>query len=85
MDPMRYRSELADLLADSPLTDSDVIRDIREFLMAGEFRLAFDTMCSWIYEDDLQISAEYYGRLVRASEAMGASQLVERIRELVDE
>ena len=85
MDTMRYRSELESLLADSPLSDPDVIRSVRELLEAGEYALAFDTMCSWIYEDDLRISLSYHGRLLRASEVMGSERLVERIRELVSE
>ncbi len=85
MDSMRYRSEIEGLLADSPLSDPEVISDIRELLEAGEYALAFDTMCSWIYEDDLRISLSYYGRLVRASEIMGSKRLVGNIRELVSE
>ncbi|MER7855907.1 MafI family immunity protein [Streptomyces bacillaris] len=82
---MRHRSEIEVLLADSPLSDPEVIRDIRELLEAGEYAPAFDTMCSWIYEDDLRISLSYYGRLMRASEIMGSKRLVGAIRELLSE
>ncbi|PSL52637.1 hypothetical protein B0I31_112106 [Saccharothrix carnea] len=85
MDPMRYRVELESLLEDSPLSDPGVIGDVRGLLDAGEYALAFDTMCSWIYEDDLLVGLSYYERLARMSEVMGSERLVERIRELVSE
>lgn len=83
MDDSQYGSEIEALLSDSPLTNDAVIRDVRELLDAGEFGLAFDTMCSWIYEDDLPISEEYHSRLVRTSETMGSAALVENMRELM--
>ncbi|MFE6614019.1 MafI family immunity protein [Amycolatopsis sp. NPDC057786] len=83
MDDSQYGSEIEALLSDSPLTNDAVIRDVRELLDVGEFGLAFDTMCSWIYEDDLPISEEYHSRLVRMSETMGSAALVENMRELI--
>ncbi|MEE1838447.1 MafI family immunity protein [Streptomyces sp. NPDC007076] len=83
VEPMQYRSEIEGLLKDSPLSDPDVIRSVQELLEAGEYALAFDTMCSWIYEDDLQISHAYHERLFQASKTMGSERLVENIRKLV--
>ncbi|WP_257902857.1 MafI family immunity protein [Saccharothrix obliqua] len=80
---MWYRPLLDGLLADSPLTDPAVLQDVRDFLVAGEYALAFDTMCSWIHEDDLHIDAAYYDRLLEMSEEMGSEELVAAIRELV--
>jgi hypothetical protein len=85
MNPMLYRELLEELLSDSPLSDPDVIRSIRELLRAGEYSLGFDTMCSWIYEDDLQVSRAYYARLVQMSEVMGSGGLVQSIADLVTE
>ncbi|MEU6897882.1 MafI family immunity protein [Streptomyces virginiae] len=64
-------------------TASSVAVDVRDLLVAGEFALAFDTMCSWIYEDELSISEEHYGRLVRMSTDLGSRDLIARMRELV--
>lgn len=82
MDPKWYRSELERLLADSPITNPDVVRDVRELLVSGENSLAFDTICSWLYEDDLAVSSSYYGRLVSMSEDMGSEDIVEEIQNL---
>ncbi|TWD81834.1 hypothetical protein FB561_2957 [Kribbella amoyensis] len=81
---MRYRTEIESLLADSPLTDPEVVESVRELVVAGEFALAFDTICSWIYEDDLCISSSYFDRLLNASKVMGSERLIENIRTLVD-
>jgi len=59
VDSMRephHRSTIAELLNDSPVIRGEVIRNVREFLVVGEYALAFDTLCEWIYEDDLTIS-----------------------------
>ncbi|MFB9588401.1 MafI family immunity protein [Streptomyces racemochromogenes] len=69
------------LLNDSPITREDVIKNVREFLTVGEFGLAFDTMCSWIYEDDLMISSSYHGRLRELAEDMGAVEIVDKLQE----
>ncbi|WP_307835357.1 MafI family immunity protein [Streptomyces adelaidensis] len=80
---MGYVTVIKELLEESPITASSVAVDVRDLLTAGEFALAFDTMCSWIYEDELPISEEYYARLVRLSEDLGSLDLIERMRELV--
>ncbi|MEU9272869.1 MafI family immunity protein [Streptomyces sp. NPDC048251] len=41
---------MAALLEDTPLASEAVITDARHLLSHGEEALAFDTMCSWIYE-----------------------------------
>lgn len=83
MDPMRYRSELRALLEDAQLISDGGAEAVRELLQAGEFALAFDTLCSWIYEDDVLVTARYYTRLQQMSAEMGSEALVARIAELV--
>ncbi len=83
MEAVGYVTVIKELLEESPITASSVAVDVRDLLTAGEFALAFDTMCSWIYEDELPISEEYYARLVRLSEDLGSLDLIERMRELV--
>ncbi|MFF8371855.1 MafI family immunity protein [Streptomyces lydicus] len=80
---VEYAANIEELLEESPITAPSVSADVRDLLAAGEFGLAFDTMCSWIYEDELPISEEYYGRLVRLSEDLGSRDLIARMRELV--
>lgn len=76
-----YRTAIERLLNDSPITREDVIKNVREFLMVGEYGLAFDTMCSWIYEDDLVISSSYHDRLRELAEDMDAVEVVENLQE----
>ncbi|WP_328972919.1 MafI family immunity protein [Streptomyces sp. NBC_00239] len=76
-----YRTAIEELLEDSPITREDVIKNVREFLIVGEYGLAFDTMCSWIYEDDLVISSSYHGRLRELAEDMDAVEVVENLQE----
>ncbi|MGW6396328.1 MafI family immunity protein [Streptomyces sp. NPDC055103] len=83
MKAVEYATKIEDLLEESPITAPSVAVDVRDLLTAGEFALAFDTMCSWIYEDELSISEEYYERLVRLSEDLGSHDLIARMRELV--
>ncbi|MFI8214047.1 MafI family immunity protein [Streptomyces werraensis] len=83
MEAVEYAAKIEELLEESPITAPSVAVDVRDLLTAGEFALAFDTMCSWIYEDELSISEEYYERLVRLSEDLGSRDLVTRMRELV--
>ncbi|MYR57312.1 MafI family immunity protein [Streptomyces sp. SID625] len=54
-----------------------------DLLVVGEFALAFDTMCSWIYEYELSIGEECHERLVRLSRDLGSRDLITRMRELV--
>ncbi|MET9710776.1 MafI family immunity protein [Nocardiopsis alba] len=83
METVEYAPEIEALLEDSPITAPSVAGDVRDFLVAGEFALAFDTMCSWIYEDELSIGEEYHERLVRLSADLGSRDLITRMRELV--
>jgi hypothetical protein len=83
VEAVEYAAKIEELLEESPITAPSVAVDVRDLLTAGEFALAFDTMCSWIYEDELSISEEYYERLVRLSEDLGSRDLVTRMRELV--
>ncbi|WP_165989738.1 MafI family immunity protein [Streptomyces sp. YIM 98790] len=83
MEAVEYAAKIEELLEESPITAPSVAVDVRDLLTAGEFALAFDTMCSWIYEDELSISEEYYERLVRLSEDLGSRDLITRMRELV--
>lgn len=83
MEAVEYAAEIEELLKESPITSPSVIVDVRDFVTAGEFSLAFDTMCSWIYEDELPISTEFYERLVRLSEDLGSHDLIASMRELV--
>ncbi|MDT0416462.1 MafI family immunity protein [Streptomyces sp. BPPL-273] len=83
MEAVEYAAKIEELLEESPITAPSVAVDVRDLLVAGEFALAFDTMCSWIYEDELSISEEYYGRLVRLSADLGSRDLIARMRELV--
>ncbi|MFB6844787.1 MafI family immunity protein [Streptomyces sp. NPDC056373] len=83
MEAVEYAAKIEELLEESPITAPSVAVDVRDLLVAGEFALAFDTMCSWIYEDELSISEEYYGRLVRLSAELGSRDLIARMRELV--
>ncbi|MEV0437885.1 MafI family immunity protein [Streptomyces spectabilis] len=83
MEAVEYAAKIEELLEESPITAPSVAVDVRDLLVAGEFALAFDTMCSWIYEDELSISEEYYERLVRLSADLGSRDLIARMRELV--
>ncbi|MFF7897244.1 MafI family immunity protein [Streptomyces sp. NPDC088817] len=80
MQEPHYRSVIAELLNDSPITRGEVVRNVREFLVVGEYALAFDTLCEWIYEDDLTISPAYHERLRQLAEDMNAVKLVEDLR-----
>lgn len=85
MDPMRYRTELVSLLEEAHLASGGGAKAVRELLQAGEFALAFDTLCSWIYEDDVPVAPAYYARLQQMSAEMGSKDLVESIFELVED
>ncbi|MCF6525006.1 MafI family immunity protein [Streptomyces sp. JJ36] len=83
MESVEYAATIEKLLKESPVTAPSVTVDVRDLLAAGEFALAFDTMCSWIYEEELPISKEYHERLVRLSEELGSRDLIRRMSELV--
>jgi len=84
MEQRDYRALIGDLLADSPITSAKVIGDVRELLSVGEYGLAFNTLCSWIYEDALPIDESFHGRLGEIADEMDSTGLVERLKELVD-
>ncbi|MDX3642029.1 MafI family immunity protein [Streptomyces sp. MB09-02B] len=80
---LSYRARVVALLGDSPLTSEAVITDVRHLLSHGEEGLAFDTMCSWIYEDALPITREYHSRLVVMADELGTPRSVRRLEELL--
>lgn len=49
----------------------------------SEEALAFDTMCSWIYEDALPITRHYHARLVAMADEMDIPRSVQRLDELL--
>lgn len=77
------RYEIDDILIKSPIVRPQVISDVRDFLIAGEWGLAFDTICDWIYEDDLTIGREYYEQLMRMAEYLGDRENIRSLEELV--
>ena len=81
----RHRALVSGLLADSPLTSESVIEDVHHLMAVGEERLAFDTMCAWIYEDALEISERFYVRLVATARVLDSMRSVEKLGELVAE
>lgn len=83
MSEFGYRTTIISLVHDSPIVATDIVRDILETVQAGEYEIAFDTLCSWIYEDELSISREYYDRLVRFSAEVGCEEQASRLQELV--
>ncbi|MEU8867596.1 MULTISPECIES: MafI family immunity protein [Streptomyces phaeochromogenes group] len=79
----RVRAVITRLLEDSPLVSQEVIDDVHHLMNVGEEALAFHTMCSWIYEDELPITSVYYQRLVIAAQEIGESSSVDRLDELI--
>ncbi|WP_422129321.1 MafI family immunity protein [Streptomyces misionensis] len=80
---LSYRARVTELLQDSPLTSEAVVTDVRHLLSHGEEALAFDTMCSWIYEDALPVTRQYLARLVALADEMGTPRSVQRLDELL--
>ncbi|WP_066376093.1 MafI family immunity protein [Herbidospora mongoliensis] len=78
------RALISQLLEDSPLTSEEVIADVRYLMSVGEEELAFDTMCSWIYEDELPISSDYHKRLTSAAQELGTPRSVDKLDELIE-
>ena len=84
MDRYRYVQALVtQLLDESPLTSEEVIADVRHLMAVGEEALAFDTMCSWIYEDSLPITSAYYERITAAAQELGTPKSVDKLDELI--
>ncbi|MFS8103270.1 MafI family immunity protein [Lentzea alba] len=85
MERYKYlRALISQLLEESPLISEEVIADVHHLMNVGEEELAFDTMCSWIYEDALPISKEYYERLVVAAMELGTPKSVDKLDELIE-
>jgi hypothetical protein len=85
-DDVDFRQVQADiliLLDESPITSSDIRRDVRELVQVGEIGLAFDTLCSWLFEDSLAISQSFYERLRALADELEEQSAVERLDELV--
>jgi hypothetical protein len=85
-DDVDFRQAQADILTlldQSPITSSDVRRDVRELVQVGEVALAFDTLCSWLFEDSLAISQSFYERLRVLADDLEEQSAVERLDELV--
>lgn len=74
---------LLGLLDDSPLTSPSAIGDIRDFITAGEYGLAFDTLCSRLYEDKHQITRAYFERLQAAGKSLYLPRSADGLGELV--
>lgn len=83
--PYEYEIELEvkNLLKDSPLSCPQAIESVEDMIVGGEYNLAFDNLCSWIYEDNLPITHSYYERLRNASVYLGSQDLIEGIRTLI--
>ncbi|WP_369916193.1 MafI family immunity protein [Plantactinospora sp. KBS50] len=52
-------------------------------MQVGEIGLAFDTICSWLFEDSLAISRSFYERLRVLANDLEEPAAVERLDELV--
>ncbi|MEU8799632.1 MafI family immunity protein [Spirillospora sp. NPDC048819] len=87
-DFMHYSQGQADILSllqRSPITNSDVRKDVTELVYVGEMGLAFDTLCSWIYQEELRISRELYKDLVALSIRLEEHNAVQGLDELIAE
>lgn len=80
---LSYRARVVALLEGSPLTAEAVITDVRHLLPHGEEALAFDAICSWIYEYALPITRQYHARLVAMADEMDTPRSVQRLDELL--
>ncbi|MFI9830921.1 MafI family immunity protein [Streptomyces sp. NPDC051913] len=80
---LSWRARVAALLADSPLVSEAVITDVRHLLSHGEEELAFDTMCSWIYEDALPVTRQFHAALIAMADEMNTPRSGQRLDELL--
>ncbi|MEW2444697.1 MafI family immunity protein [Micromonospora marina] len=83
---MDFRQAQADILAlleDSRITSGGARTDVRELVQVGEIGLAFDTLCSWIFEDSLPISRPFYERLKGLGNDLEQQSSVDRLDELI--
>ena len=85
MEVGQMQAEVLRLLKESPLTSEQVIHDVRELVSVGEVLLAFDLIVSWLYEDSLPISPQYYDELVAMAGELELDGWDVRLRELVRE
>lgn len=86
MDGVDFRQAQADVLSlldESPIASRNVRKDVRELVQVGEIGLAFDTLCSWLFEDSLAISRSFYERLRVLANDLDESSAVERLDELI--
>lgn len=83
MDFRQVQADILAVLADSPITSASVVQDVKELVRVGELALAFDTLCSWLYEDSLPISRLLYERLVSLSSELEEPRAVKKLHELI--
>lgn len=85
MDFRRIQADIMHLLADSPIVREEIKADVKTLVYAGEIGLAFDTLCSWIYEDSLPISRQFYERLHALAGQLEEIEAVDKLDELIAE
>jgi hypothetical protein len=85
MEVGQMQAEVLRLLKESPLTSEQVLRDVRELVSVGEVLLAFDLIVSWLYEDSLPISPQFYDELMAMAGELEMNGWDVRLRELVRE
>jgi len=85
MEVGQMQAEVLRLLRESPLTSDQVIRDVRESVAVGEVSLAFSTLVSWLYEDELEITPAYFEELLVMTEELDMQTWNDKLRELVRE
>lgn len=83
MDFRQAQADIITLLADSPITSRDAIDDIRESVRAGEISIAFDTLCSSIFEQSLSISHKFYTRLSILATEIEETDAMDGLDELI--
>lgn len=83
LDCALIEEELKAVAEASPISDQSTLEFIRETASAGEYGIAFNTLRSWIVEDDLAVTNEYYQRIRDLSEILGAAPLVDLMSQLV--
>ena len=85
MPAMEIQAMILSLLADSPVVSNKVLEDVTNLVYAGEEGLAFDTLCEWIYEDDLPITGAYFERLRVVATELHISESMRGLEELITE
>ncbi|ANZ36242.1 hypothetical protein BBK82_09385 [Lentzea guizhouensis] len=82
MDARLLVTAVRQLLDSSPISRDEVRDDVRHLLAADEIALAFDTLCSWIFEDQVEISRDYLLRLTDVAGVLGVPGAVRRLEEV---